>query len=92
MTADDGDDSGGDAADPKLARWLRQFGRWFRDFHDTAVTLREIRAENQDLRQQIDKLEKEVTQQTGELQYLDTLVQLRVKEEVKRQLDRRGRS
>lgn len=50
MAADDGDDSGANAADPKLARWLKQFGRWFRDFHDAAATLREIRAENQELR------------------------------------------
>jgi hypothetical protein len=92
MTADDGGESGGGAADPNLTRWLKQFGRWLRDFHETAATLRQVRGDNQELRRQVDQLEKAVAEQTGQLKHLDELVQLRVKEEVERQLDRRGRS
>lgn len=72
-------------------QWFKRLAQWVKDVSDVHETLRQIRQENAELRQQISTLQKAVDKQTGQLHYLDQLVQLRAKEEVERQLDRRAR-
>ena len=65
----------------KWASWLKQ---WAKDLYNVASTLERIRAENAELRKQIDELQRLVDRQTGQLEHIDKLVRCEVKEELDR--------